>query len=202
MHAMHRVGWSIALLLLGAGLAGCGGSSSGPSSTGSAPAAPQPPARVLPLLSTATLPGLDHTERGLDLTSLAAEGPKGGDLQQRLADWSYRTGSEREFKGGSPSQYVDVVSRTLVFGSPAGARDFVDFVRDHPGTYVGTLRLARPVTADGRDGFLLVARGCGCHRETPLMLYLATKGKRVTWLMANGPQVTPRSTMQLAAHAP
>ena len=199
---MHRVGWTIALLLLGAGLAGCGGSSSG-GSPGSAPVpAPQPPARELPMLATSTLPDLDHTERGLDLSALAAEGPKGGDLQAHLAAWSYRTGSEREFKGGTPSRYLDVVSRTLVFGTAAGARDFVGFVRDHPGTYVGALRLARPVKADGRDGFLLVARGCGCHRETPLMLYLASSGRRVTWLMANGPQVTPNSTLQLAAHAP
>jgi len=199
---MHRVGWTIALLLLGAGLAGCGGSSSGGSSNGAAVSTPQPLARGLPTLSASTLPTLDHTERGLDLPALAAEGPKGGDLQAHLADWSYRTGSEREFKGGTPSQYLDVVSRTLVFGTAAGAHDFVEFVRDHPGTYVGVLKLARPVKADGRDGFLLVARGCGCHRETPLMLYLASTGKRVTWLMANGPQVTPDSTLQLAAHAP
>jgi hypothetical protein len=199
---MHRVGWTIALLLLGAGLAGCGGSSSGGSSNGAAVSTPQPPARGLPTLSASTLPTLDHTERGLDLPALAAEGPKGGDLQAHLADWSYRTGSEREFKGGTPSQYLDVVSRTLVFGTAAGAHDFVEFVRDHPGTYVGVLKLARPVKADGRDGFLLVARGCGCHRETPLMLYLASTGKRVTWLMAIGPQVTPDSTLQLAAHAP
>ena len=199
---MHRVGWTIALLLLGAGLAGCGGSSSGGSSNGAAVSTPQPPARGLPTLSASTLPTLDHTERGLDLPALAAEGPKGGDLQAHLADWSNRTGSEREFKGGTPSQYLDVVSRTLVFGTAAGAHDFVEFVRDHPGTYVGVLKLARPVKADGRDGFLLVARGCGCHRETPLMLYLASTGKRVTWLMANGPQVTPDSTLQLAAHAP
>jgi len=202
MRPMHRVGWTIALLLLGAGLAGCGGSSSGGSSNGAAVSTPQPPARGLPTLSASTLPTLDHTERGLDLPALAAEGPKGGDLQAHLADWSYRTGSEREFKGGTPSRYLDVVSRTLVFGTAAGARDFVGFVRDHPGTYVGALRLARPVKADGRDGFLLVARGCGCHRETPLMLYLASSGRRVTWLMANGPQVTPSSTLQLAAHAP
>jgi len=199
---MHRVGWTIALLLLGAGLAGCGGSSSGGSSDGAAVSTPQQPARGLPTLAASTLPTLDHTERGLDLPALAAEGPKGGDLQAHLADWSYRTGSEREFKGGTPSQYLDVVSRTLVFGTAAGAHDFVEFVRDHPATYVGVLKLARPVKADGRDGFLLVARGCGCHRETPLMLYLASTGKRVTWLMANGPQVTPDSTLQLAAHAP
>jgi hypothetical protein len=199
---MHRVGWTIALLLLGGGLAGCGGSSSGGSSDGAAVSTPQQPARGLPTLAASTLPTLDHTERGLDLPALAAEGPKGGDLQAHLADWSYRTGSEREFKGGTPSQYLDVVSRTLVFGTAAGAHDFVEFVRDHPGTYVGVLKLARPVKADGRDGFLLVARGCGCHRETPLMLYLASTGKRVTWLMANGPQVTPDSTLQLAAHAP
>ena len=199
---MHRVGWTIALLLLGAGLAGCGGSSSGGSSNGAAVSTPQPPARGLPTLSASTLPTLDHTERGLDLPALAAEGPKGGDLQAHLGDWSFRTGSEREFKGGTPSQYLDVVSRTLVFGTAAGAHDFVEFVRDHPATYVGVLKLARPVKADGRDGFLLVARGCGCHRETPLMLYLASTGKRVTWLMANGPQVTPDSTLQLAAHAP
>jgi len=111
---MHGVGRTIALLLLGAGLAGCGSSSSGGSS-GSAPIpAPQHPARELPMLATSTLPDLDHTEHGLDLSALAAEGPKGGDLQAHLADWSYRTGSEREFKGGTPSRYLDVVSRTLV----------------------------------------------------------------------------------------
>jgi len=149
---MHRVGWTIALLLLGAGLAGCGSSSSGGSS-GSAPIpAPQHPARGLPMLATSTLPDLDHTERGLDLSALAAEGPKGGDLQAHLAAWSYRTGSEREFKGGTPSRYLDVVSRTLVFGTAAGARDFVGFVRDHPGTYVGALRLPPGDAANALPG--------------------------------------------------
>ena len=89
-----------------------------------------------------------------------------------------------------------------MFGSAAGARDFVGFVRAHPGTYVGALQARAAGTAGGRSGFLLVARGCGCHRETPLMLYLGSNGKRVTWLMANGPQVTPGSTLQLAARAP
>lgn len=168
----------------------------------SSPATTEPAPHVLPMLATTTLPDLDHSDRDLGLPVLAAEGPKGGELDAHLADWSYKDGSEREFKGGSPSQYLDVVSRTLVFGSAAGARDFVEFVRTHPGTYVGALRLAEPVSADGREGYLLVARGCGCHRETPLMLYVASKGKRVTWLMANGPQVTPGSTLQLAARAP
>lgn len=198
---MRRVSLTIVLLLAGVLFSGCGGSSA-TSSVPAVPPASQPPASVLPLLATATLPDLDHTERDLGLPVLAAEGPKGGELDARLTDWSYQGGSEREFKGGSPSQYLDVVSRTLEFGTTAGARDFVGFVREHPGTYVGALRLARPVKSDGRDGFLLVARGCGCHRETPLMLYLGSNGKRVTWLMANGPQVTPGSTLQLAARAP
>jgi hypothetical protein len=202
MRRMSRVGLSIPLLLLGAVITGCGGSS-GTSSVAPISAPPaQTPAHVLPMLATRTLPDLDHSDRDLGLPVLAAEGPKGGELDARLADWSYKGGSEREFKGGSPSQYLDVVSRTLMFGSAAGAHDFVEFVRTHPGTYVGALRRAEPVSADGRNGYLLVARGCGCHRETPLMLYVGSNGKRVTWLMANGPQVTPGSTLQLAARAP
>ena len=99
------------------------------------------------------------------MDGVAAEGPKGVDLGSLLDQWKFRDGAQREFKGGPPTSFVDIVSRTLEFGGPAGASAYVRFVRQNPGTYVGVLRVAKPVDDHGRRGFLLAARGCGCHRE-------------------------------------
>ncbi len=152
------------------------------------------PARpTLPLLAVTNVPGIEHNEQALTRSAVASEGPKGVDLDGLLGSWRFVTGAQRQFRGGPPRTFVDIVSRTFQFGSPAGARAFVRFVRDNPGTYLGPLRATLPVAGGGRDGFLLTARGCGCHEENPLFLYVASSGERVTWLMTNGPQVTATS---------
>ena len=180
-------------------MTGCG-SGSGAAST---PAVPAPAARpTLPLLPVTNVPGIAHDERALTRSFVASEGPKGVDLNDLLDRWRFVTAAQRQFKGGPPRTFVDIVSRTLQFGSPTGARAYVRFVRDNPGTYLGPLRAAVPVAKGGRDGYLLTARGCGCHEENPLFLYVASSGERVTWLMTNGPQVTAGSTLTLATHAP
>jgi hypothetical protein len=193
MRCMQGVRRSTTALLLGALLAGCGG-------TGGAETTPQAP--LPPTLRPAALPGIGHSDRRLDLGTIAGEAPQSADLARLLDQWQFVAGAQREFRGGASKDMVDVVSRTLVFRDAAGARAFVQFVRRNPSTYIGTVQVARPVADHGRQGYVLAARNCGCHRETPLILYVASSGGRVTWLMANGPKMTLRSTRALGERAP
>src|SRR5690349_17554003 len=180
MTTMRDVRTSTLVLLLGAVMTGCGSGSGAPS----APPASAPPARpTLPLLPVTNVPGIAHDERARPRSSGGSEGPRGVDLDGLLGRWRFVTAAQRQFRGGPPRTFVDIVSRTLQFGSPTAASAYVRFVRDNPGTYLGPLRAAVPVAGGGRDGYLLTARGCGCHEENPLFLYVASNGERVTWLM-------------------
>ena len=164
---------------------------------------PAPPTTVTgppqPTLKVALLPGMRHADRQLSAATLGREA---AGLSGQLAGWGYRAGSEREFKGNT-GDFQDVVSRTLLFDSPAGAESFMGFVHAHPDTWLGTLRSTKPVTLPGkRTGFVLSPVPCGCHRETLLRLLLAAHGPRVTWLMVNGPRATTARTLALAGQAP
>ena len=175
---------------------GCGQSSGSPSAPSLPTTSTGPPQ---PTLNEATLPGMRHTERGLSAATLGREA---AGLSSQLAGWGYVAGTEREFKGNG-KDFQDVVSRTLLFDSTAGAQRFMGFVHAHPDTWLGTLQSSKPVTLPGgRSGFVLSPVPCGCHRETLLRLLLAAHGPRVTWLMVNGPRATTRRTLALAGQAP
>jgi hypothetical protein len=174
----------------------CGQSSSTPSAPVLPTTTTGPPQ---PTLKVGLLPGMDHADRQLSAATLGREA---AGLSGQLAGWGYRAGSEREFKGNS-GDFQDVVSRTLLFDSPAGAESFMGFVHAHPDTWLGTLKSSAPVTLSGkRTGFVLSPVPCGCHRETLLRLLLASHGARVTWLMVNGPRATTRRALALAGRAP
>jgi hypothetical protein len=152
------------------------------------------------VLATRTLPALTHEDRALPAAVLSDEVIDGG-LAGDLDRWRYLGGSERLFRAAS-GPLTSVVSRTLVFGEDAGAEAYVEYVRAHPDTYVGPVGEEERVQGDGRSGYLLTAAGCGCHRETPLLLYVAARDAQVTWLMINGPKANPGRALALARRAP
>jgi hypothetical protein len=176
-------------MLVTAVTAACGGR--GDSAAGSETA-------TLPVLRT--VPGLAAQDRVLDGDALSHDAPVpslAGDLEK----WGFLGGREREFKGASHT-FTDVISRTLLFTGPDGARAYVAFVADHAESYYGPGTLVHPVTSAGRSGFFVRGASCGCHRETPILVTVVSQRSRVSWLLVNGPGATRARAQALAAQMP
>jgi hypothetical protein len=152
----------------------------------------------LPVLHA--VPGLAAQDRALDADALSHDAPLPS-LAGNLERWGFLGGREREFKGASKT-FTDVVSRTLLFRGPAGARAYVAFVADHAASYYGPGTVVHPVTSAGRAGFFVRGASCGCHRENPILVTVVSRRERVSWLLVNGPGATRARAQALAAQMP
>ena len=177
---------AILFVLLGAAC-GAGGDSGAASATTN-----------LPVLHA--VPGLAAEDRVLDADALSHDAPLPS-LAADLEKWGFLGGREREFKGASRT-FTDVVSRTLAFRAPAGARAYVAFVAAHAASYYGPGTVVHPMTSAGRTGFFVRGASCGCHRETPILVTLVSRRSRVSWLLVNGPGATRARARALAAQMP
>jgi hypothetical protein len=170
----------------------CGG---GASERAAAPAGPAPAA-----LPASAVPYLESSERPLTAAAMAKEAGL-PELVVHLREWGFQAASRRSFQG--PSKRLQVVdSRTLRFGSPAGAAAFVRYVGSRPGDFLGGGQAPRPFASGGRRGILVEGLPCSCHLATPVLLGVVSGGPTVTWLEINGPRATRRALDRLAATAP
>jgi hypothetical protein len=152
----------------------------------------------LPVLRA--VPGLAAEDRALDADALSHDAPLPG-LADDLERWGFVGGREREFKGASKT-FTDVISRTLLFRHPSGAKAYVAFVADHAASYWGPGSVVQAVTSAGRAGFFVRGASCGCHRETPILITLVSRDARVSWLLVNGPGATRARARALADRMP
>jgi hypothetical protein len=152
----------------------------------------------LPVLES--VPGLSAVDRTLDADALSHDAPVAR-LADDLAQWGFVGGREREFKGASRT-LTDVISRTLLFRGPSGARAYVAFVADHAASFYGPGTVVHPVTSAGRAGFFVRGASCGCHRENPILVTVVSRSSRVSWLLVNGPGATRARAEALAAQMP
>ena len=152
----------------------------------------------LPVLRT--VPGLSSEDRALDVDALSHDAPVAG-LAANLEQWGFLGGHEREFKGASKT-FTDVISRTLVFRNPSGARAYVAFIADHAASYYGPGSVVHPATSAGRAGYFVRGASCGCHRESPILVTVVSQRARVSWLLVNGPGATRARSQALAAQMP
>jgi hypothetical protein len=180
-------------------LAGCGSgaaSSSGGAAGLSSASHVTPPA-TLPAKAVRYLPS---AAKPLSVWFLAREAGA-PQLRAELPSWGYLAGADRYFQGESRRlQMVD--SRTLRFRSPAGASSYVQFMRGHLSSYIGSLPRIRPFATLGRSGILATGQQCACHLANPAFLAIVSRGAMVTWLEINGPGATPRALGSLIARAP
>jgi hypothetical protein len=173
---MRRVLVLLVLLVL----AGCGSSS-------------QPEAE--PVLSTNAVPGLEASTEPVTADDLA------GDLGGDVSVDGFVSGTERVFQG--ESQDIDrVVSRTLVFESAAAAKGYVDLLRAHVDDLYGEGTTAEPLEQGGRSGYLIDPAACACHRASPTLTAVLSRGPRVTYLEVNGGGVDPAAVEALLAKSP
>lgn len=178
------------VLLLLLAVAGCG-------SQGSSGSAPAPP---LPTLSADALPGLTAKDRAVSIGALTRDAPIDG-FAGKLSGWGFERGTQREFTGRSPT-FTNVVSRTLEFRSASGAQAYVELVADRVGDFFGDGSKVRSLEQGGRSGYLIRAAPCGCHRETPVLIAVVSRGQRVSWLYGLGPRAKPAALEALLARAP
>jgi hypothetical protein len=178
---------AIAVVLLSAG---CGSQTS----THTTPAAP------LPTLAANALPGLTAQQKQLGIAVLTHDAPIDG-FAGKLAGWGFERGTQREFRGRSRT-FTNVVSRTLQFRSETGAHAYVKLVADRVGDFFGAGSKVRSLEQGGRSGYLIRAAPCGCHRETPVLIAVVSRGDRVSWLYGLGPRAKPKALEALLARAP
>lgn len=162
----------------------------------SRPAPPLP--AVLPASAVAYLPS--HVTR-LTKADLQKDANVSS-MQATLDGAAFVSGAQRTFQGPSKHRLQVVVSRTLRFATAKGAADYVRFVHDHAGDYVGQVPTLKPLTSAGRSGWLIVAPLCACHMAQPDLLAVVSGGRDVTWLMVNGPGAKPAVLRTLLQQAP
>jgi hypothetical protein len=197
MPAIHsprtpRSGLLLAVLVatLSVAVSGCGSASAGGSSAMS----------PLPVLPASALAGLTTVDSSLSAVDLTHDAPIPG-FADRLSQWDYRGGTQRIFRG-SKGDFTNVVSRTLEFGSAAGAAAYVQLVDDRVADFYGRGSKAAPLSQGDRSGYLIQAAPCGCHRETPVFLAVLSAGPRVTWLYGTGPGARAAGLRALLTQAP
>jgi hypothetical protein len=190
---------ALGVLLLAATLSACGSSatSSPPGGTSASTLIQPAPPETLPAQAVKYLPS---SAKALSVRFLARESGS-PQLKLRLPAWGFIAGADRYFQGESRKLQV-VDSRTLRFRSAAGATSFVQFMRGHLSSYLGSLPRIRHYQTLGRTGILAVGQPCACHLSNPAFLAIVARGPTVTWLEINGPGATPRALSSLIAQAP
>lgn len=151
------------------------------------PSAPATASSLLrpPVVSAATLAGMNSTTAHLDAAAVAAETIDPEELQGLLDDAGFSGGVERTFGGGTGA-FSRVVARTLAFGTDAGARAYLAWLRDHVSEIIGTTQVAR--ASDLPEGALAVRHlpdGC-CPKEVPVYLVAWQHGTLVLSVQASG----------------
>ena len=165
-------------------LAGCGSS-----------AQPEPSSQSLRLLPAAALPRLQSSTNPVGVSELE------GDLGSSVKVQGFVRGEERVFQGES-QRFDRVVSRTLEFEDAAAAAAYVSLLRAHVVDLYGAGTSARSLVSDGRDGILVDAAACACHRAEPTLAAAVSRGPLVTYLEVNGGGAGPAAVEALLAQAP
>jgi hypothetical protein len=190
---------ALGALLFAATLTGCGSSATSSPVSGTAASTLKhvAPPQTLPADAVKYLPS---SVKALSVRFLARESGA-PQLTARLPAWGYLIGADRYFQGESHKLQV-VDSRTLRFRTAAGATSFVEFMRGHLLTYIGSMPRIRRFSTLGRTGILATGQPCACHLAEPTLLAIVARGPTVTWLEINGPSATSGGLDSLIARAP
>ena len=173
--------------LAGASCAGAGSTTSAPST--------HVPAEAMRVLASAAVPGMPSVTTVLTANELAKDAPIPG-LSSSVESWGFVDGRQRTFQG--PSRHLTlVVSRSLVFGDPSGARSFVAFVSKNSRSYFGNAVEVRPLVSHGRSGWIFTPPPCACHMANPAFVGVLDAGSEVVWLEINGPDASPALLVRL-----
>ncbi|MGZ4125072.1 MAG: hypothetical protein ACXVQU_05905 [Actinomycetota bacterium] len=177
--AARRSGVALAASVI---LASCGAPLDSPSAGTPAPVV------VAPVLTADAVPGVPSTTNDVTASDLAKDASIPG-LVSKITAFGFVGGRERTFQGES-KHLTYVLSRSLAFASSTGANEFVAFVRSEVEPFFGVGARARPIEAQGRDGWLFAPPACACHLANPVLVGVLRDGRDVIWLEINGPDAS------------
>jgi hypothetical protein len=164
--------------------------------SGSSAASSSDPPAVLP---ASAVPYLPSTAQVLDASSLAHQDALPA-VAGKLPGWGFRSAAQRTFQG--QSKYLQIViSRTVQFDSPAGARAYLDYLRANANTVYG-VSTQRPQSNRGRSGVVVHPQACACHMAAATFMGLLQDGSRVSYLSLTGPKASASLLQQLETLAP
>ena len=166
----------------------------GPASVRSAPSTHVAVA-AMPVLTSSAVPGVPSVTTALTVGELAKDASIPA-LASKIASWGYLDGRQRTFQGESRHLTL-VVSRSLVFADPTGARSFVAFVRANAAPYFGGVTQVRRLVAQDRSGWIFTPPPCACHMASPAFIGVLDARSHVVWLEINGPDATPKVLVRL-----
>ena len=156
---------------------------------------PPAPRAALPVLADSEVPGIGSVTRMITAADLAKDAVI-PELAARIRSWGYLSGRQRTFQGQSRHLTL-VISRALMFRSPAGARNYVTFVRRRESAFFGMGVEARRLAGPGATGWLFTPPLCACHLANPALVSVLDVGARVLWLEINGPAANSRLLLRL-----
>ncbi|MFL6049755.1 MAG: hypothetical protein ACJ738_08250 [Gaiellales bacterium] len=188
---MSRSGVTALALMVAALLAAsaCGNGSAASSSS-------HPPPAVLP---ASAVPYLPSTAQVLGASSLAHQDALPA-VADKLSGWGFRSAAQRTFQGQSKHLQI-VVSRTVQFDSPAGARAYLDYLRANANSVYG-VSTQEPQSNRGRSGVVVHPQACACHMAAATFMGLLQHGSRVSYLSLTGPKASASLLQQLETLAP
>jgi hypothetical protein len=148
-------------------------------------------------LPARVLPGMDMEVEILGAPSVARDALDPPTLERLLEDGGYVSGRQQLFSGAG-ERFSLAIARVLVFGSPAGAGRYVEWLRTHPEDLLGTAEMLDPLDLPGSP-FLMVHRPTGCcPKEVPIYLSAWRRGATVLFLRASGRSTDVAAVQDLA----
>jgi len=118
----------------------------------------------------------------------------------KLPGWGFRSAAQRTFQGQSKRLQI-VISRTVQFDSPAGARAYLNYLRANANTVYG-VSTQKPQSNRGRSGVVVHPQACACHMAAATFMGLLQDGSRVSYLSLTGPKASASLLQQLETLAP
>jgi hypothetical protein len=149
------------------------------------------------LLASSNVPTLVATTRYVSATDIAKDAAIPG-FGAAVVAMGFEKGVQRSFQG--PSKHLTLaVSRTLTFATPAGATEFVAYVRRNAVSYFGFGANTVALVSRGRRGWLYEPPSCACHMANPDVVGVVSIGRAVVSLEINGPDATAALLRSLLA---
>jgi hypothetical protein len=139
-----------------------------------------------PTIPSDALPGLASRVTGLDTAKLAEDALDPGALQDLLGRAGFVAGAERSLTTGTAG-FRSLAERRLSFGSPEGAKQYLDWLAHHASDILGAEEPEPPFDLPGSLAFSEEPGGCCPEKSTFWFLTAWQRGGTVLSVMASGP---------------
>ena len=146
-------------------------------------------AQSAPAIPPDALPGLASRVTGVDTAKLAGDALDPGALQDLLDRAGFASGTERSLAAGTAG-FRSLAERRLLFGSPEGAKQYLDWLAGHASDILGAEQPEPAFDLPGSLAFSKEPGGCCPEKSTFWFLTAWQRGAIVLSVMASGPDAS------------